>query len=141
MSNWKKLRRSVYETGQTILMFMFENKIFKWKTECILNRTNNFNAWIERPAYERGHTRSMLKKEKEKKMPTYVKGKQCWLNSPLWCAFEDEITDFLWSKANTAESLWDFQIFGFKKNTMFFRNLCCFRFQCVSSITTVVFKN
>ena len=47
--------------------------------------------------------------------PIMKQKKQCWLNSPLWCAFEDEITDFLWSKANTAESLWDFQIFGFQK--------------------------
>ena len=51
---------------------------------------------LERSAYERGHTRSLLNKEKEKKMPTYVaEKKQCWLNSPRRCAFEDEITDFL----------------------------------------------
>ena len=135
MSNWEKLKRSACETGQTILMLCLKTKFLSE------NRTNNFNAWIERPANERGHTRSMLKKEKKKKMPTYVKGKQCWLNSPLWCAFEDEITDFLWSKANTAESLWDFQIFGLKKKTMFFRNLRCFRFKCVCSITTVQIKN
>ena len=48
MSNWEKLKRSTYETGQTMLMFMFENK-------------------IERPAYERGHTMSMLNREKRKR--------------------------------------------------------------------------
>ena len=86
--------------------------------------------------YERGHTRSMLKKEKEKKMPTYVTEKTMLAEQPS-CAFEDEITDFLWSKANTAESLWDFQIFGFKKKDVFqepllfsfsmcfFNNTCC----------------
>ena len=128
MSNWKKLRRSVYETGQTILMFMFENKNFKWKTECILNRTNNFNAWIERTAYERGHSRSMLKKEKEKKMPTYVTEKTMLAEQPSPVRFWRWNNWFPLILGKHSRKLMRFPDIWFYKNTMFYRNVCCFRF-------------